>query len=239
MRRTSLKKASLWMMVLAAAGAGILAGCQKSIVKSQSSPVTYLYLAQESPDAPAMDVYFNMSKVNTQPFGYPQTTQHYLQLNPGLYAFQFTINGTQNILATASDSLHTNTPYSLFVYDTAAALKTMIIQDSFPVSTTSAAYVRFLHFSPGPDTVDVYQNTTKLFSLRTFADNVSQPSQAIFQSTDPGIYTFTAIDHQTGDTLGTQPHLMLQTGTGYTLVLRGLPQRKDSLATSLDYMVNN
>lgn len=227
-------------MALAVAGTGILAGCQKSIVpKQSSSPITYLYMAQESPDAPAMDVYFNMSMVNTQPFAYPQTTQHYLQLNPGMYAFQFTLRGTQTVVATASDSLHTNVPYSLFVYDTAAALKTTIIQDSFPVSTTGSAYVRFLHFSPGPDTVDVYQNTTKLFSLRTFADIVSQPPLAIFQTTDPGIYTFTAIDHQTGDTLGTQPNLMLQGGTGYTLVLRGLPNRTDSLATSLDYMVNN
>ena len=239
MRSTFLNKISLQMMAIATAAAGILTGCQKNIVQSQSSPITYLYMAQESPDAPAMDVYFNMSKVNTQPFGYPQTTQHYLQLNPGMYAFQFTLSGTQTVVATASDSLHTNTAYSLFVYDTAAALKTMIIQDSFPLSTSNTAYVRFLHFSPGPDTVDVYQNTTKLFSLRTFADNVSQPSQAIFQSTDPGIYTFTAIDHQTGDTLGTEPNLMLQGGIGYTLLLRGLPHRTDSLATSLDYMVNN
>lgn len=238
MRIHAMKKNALKTLSILAAATAVLTGCQKHIVQSQSSPIAYLYLAQESPDAPAMDVYFNMSMVNTQPFGYPQTTQHYLQINPGLYAFQFTIHGTQTVIATASDSLHANTPYSLFLYDTAASLKTMIIQDSFASASSTSAYVRFLDLSPGADTVDLYQNTNKLLSLRTFADNVQQPSLAIFQSVDPGIYTFTAIDHQTGDTLGSQANMLLQNGMGYTLVLRGLPHRTDSLATHLDYMLN-
>lgn len=218
-----------------------LTGCLKNNTDN-TQPGAAVSILQASPSDVKMDLYFNTEKVNTQgPMAYPAAGSK--SVKTGTYVFSLVNTSSGDTLVQRTDSLQ-SAYYSLIVYDTGSHTDMTIFQDQFE-SSSSGMYLRFLQLSPDAGPVNFYiatsTDTTLASSNRTFADNVTDPDQAVFKGLDQGVYSFAAISATSGDTLASLPNVTLttQSASAYTLMLRGLASHgTDSLGLKLSLQGN-
>jgi len=215
-----------------------LTGCLKNNNDS-TQPGAAVSVLQASPSDAKMDLYFNTEKINTNgPMTYPSAG--YKSVKAGNYMFSLVNSATGDTIVQRTDSLESSY-YSLIVYDTGAATSMMLFPDQFQSASTSGTFIRYLQLSPDAGPVNFRIDTLLASDYRTFADNVTDPSRAIFDGIDQGVYSFTALNANTGDTLATLPSVTIspqQGASAYTLILRGLASHQDSLGLKLTLQAN-
>jgi hypothetical protein len=216
-----------------------LTGCLKNNNDSSTQPQAAVSILQVSPSDVSMDLYVNDDKINTTAITYPAAA--YKTLKSATYTFSLLNATTGDTIARRTDSLQ-SAYYSLIVYDTASATNMLLFQDQFQSSSSnSGLFLRYLQLSPDAGPVDFYINTTLASAERDFADIVYDPENAIFDGIDAGVYNFTAVSENTGDTLASLSNVTLtsQNGNAYTLMLRGLASHgTDSLGLKLTLQAN-
>lgn len=223
-----MKKNVFLLSVAALAGMALLSSCLKNSSDNNSGPQAILSVLQASPDAPSLDLFYNTSKVASG-VTYNQNGITYTQ--PGSYEISIVNTNTGDTLKQISDSIQ-SAYYSLIVYDTAGKWNLMFIQDQFDDSQDpSDAFIRFLQLAPGVSPVDVFVDSVRLFSGRTFADNLQNSGLSKFRTIGSGTHSFYALSEQ-GDTLGSLKNVSLSPNV-YTIYLSGLVSRTDSLGVRL------
>lgn len=228
-----MKKNVFLLSLAALTGMTVFSSCLKSNSNNNTQPQAAVSVLQASPDAPPLDLLYNTTKVASA-ITYNQNGLTYPQ--PGNYDISIVNTNTGDKLAEISDSIQ-SAYYSLVIYDTAANRKIMLIQDQFEENQDpSKAFLRFLQLTPGLNPVDIYMDSVKLYSGRTFADNLQSSSLAQFKAISAGTHSFYALDANS-DTLGTIKDVNLG-AHAYTIYLSGLQGRTDSLGVTLRGIIN-
>lgn len=235
------------MLSLSVAAAALvvtsLAGCLKNN-DNANQPGAGLSVLQASPTNVGMNLYINDEKINSQgPITYPAAG--FQNIKTGNYVFSLVNASTGDTIAQAEDSLQ-SAYYSLIVFDTGYATSIALFQDEYQTGSSNSGYfIRYLQLSPDAGTVNFYLNTqtdTMLVSSnREFADFVGISDYSVFNGIDEGVYNFTAVDANNGDTLASLANVAIppQNANVYTLMLRGLRSHTDdSLALKLTLQAN-
>lgn len=199
----------------------VVASCAKPSDPQPVRSFSKVFLVQASPDAPAMDIYFDNQKAQGLLMQYPLATSTYLNVDTGVHAFKFTASGTTTALTSHSQRFVEKQLYTLITYDSLSKIKTMSIRDEYGNYDAGRAFVRFLHLSPNGPAVDVYFNDLKIFSNRQFADNVQDTVLSRFKVSEQTYVNILMRLASTGDTLASLNNVTLLTGGVYTIVAKG------------------
>lgn len=219
----------LWCVV-AVVGMSIT-GCLKA-TDPQPQPakayISILHLATAAP-APSVDIFFNTTKVTSNPFGAGGVSQTYSAVEKGAFSVTFKKAGSDSVIATIPASQYDSLGfYTIMLYNlhgTPAAAEAMLVEDDFSDLTLDKPYFRFFHASPsvtdlGP--VDLYVDNNKIFTQRVSGDNQYSPYYNEFQPTTSGSHVF-SVKLSSNDSLiaKTATDVNLISGNAYTIYLGG------------------
>lgn len=196
----------------------LLSSCFKNDNNVYIPPAAYVSFIQASPDAPALDFYLNTSKVNSIPINFGNTID-YIKAYTGVRTANFYAAGTMNKIFSDTVQLNPNVGYSLFLVNAVAHPGVFLLTDSISRPATGNASIRFVNVSPDAPAVDlaIKDSTTPLISNKAFKGY--SPFSSIQGNQT---YTFEVRQHGTNTVLATLTGAKLNTGSIYTIWLRGL-----------------
>lgn len=208
----------------------LFSGCLKSDTPPPSNPKTYISLLHLAPTGPALDVYFNESKVSNAPFTPGSITSGYNAVDKGNYTVRFK--------KATSDSLVTEIPfaqydslafYSIFLYNEQenGPVHALRIKDDFLGLENTKPYYRFFHGSPNTGAIDIYIDNVLLESDRTAADNVGMNILNKFTAISSGHHVIDVKLAGTDTVIATLNTEFIP-GNAYTLYLKGLENGVDN-----------
>ena len=202
----------------------LLTGCLKSVENTPQRPKTYMAFMQLAAKGPSVELYFN-DVDGSDGFTPGTVTSRYNQIDPGFYSMKFKKTGGDSLVASLPtmyyDSLNF---YTFLLFSTMDnRVEAQVIHDDYTVMTDqNKMYYRFFNMSPEFDNVDLYLNSDKKESGRTYADNVYGSSfYNEFRPIDPGSYTVTVKKAGT-DSVITQTNFSFTSLNAYTIYLKGL-----------------
>lgn len=177
------------------------------------------------PDAPDLSVFLNGSNVAVG-LGYGSYTL-YSSIVPGNISMQVQ-SYSHAITADTSFAVAVNRYYSVFLTDTTAAIKPIVLRDSFPQPDTGYCGLRFLIFSPGISGIDfhILKSDSTInqtgWANRSYGDNITLDSINTFKKYKSGTYSF-FITSRTNvkDTLTRFTSKTFGDSSNYTLLLEG------------------
>lgn len=141
-------------LILAAAAAAVLAG--SSALGAQAADNARVRVVHASPDAPAVDVYANGSRVLSDiPF---KVASDYLSVPAGNYSFEVRAAGAaadSNPVLSVSADLQAGTDYTVMAVDRLSQIKARLFIDNNSAPAAGKAHVQVVHASPDAPTVDI------------------------------------------------------------------------------------
>lgn len=176
-----------------------------------------------SPDAPAVDIYFN-DKIVGKNLAYRQFTP-YFSLAPGLYNIRIYPAGkTTNPVINTSYNFIPNTIQTIAAADRLANIKLLHFEEPKLPQIPNKSYIRFAHLSPNAPAVDVtLPNGNVLFK------NVGFTKATSYLPINAGTYTFQLRPTGTSDIILTVPNVSIRPGRYYTLYAIGLLNERPPL----------
>jgi Domain of unknown function (DUF4397) len=220
------KRTSLLTILFCSSILLTFSGCVK---KDPESRITQVLLVPLSPNATACDFSINGTLYATT-VGYSSTagtiryTLPYYTIEPKAGSvIAYNVTGTPNKFASVTADLVEDNVYSTFLIDSIAKAKAVVVKDDLTDPTPGKVKIRFLHFSPNTAALDVMiQGTTnKLFTNRTFNDQVVTTANENFIEINPGTYTFLFNLTSSGATAYTTSAQSLLPDRIYTIAVRG------------------
>jgi Domain of unknown function (DUF4397) len=225
----------------------LLTGFSSCIKKDPILSSAQVLFVPLSPNAPAVDFYFNnsfvartvnySSTIGTATYGFP-----YFITNTGTLDIRYTRTGiTSANLASISKPVQEDRAYSSFLIDSVGKAKVAWVEDDLSDPDPGKVKFRFFHFSPNAPAVDVeILNTTTgaLFTNRTFNDQDTDPNKAKFINITPGVYQFVFKLAGTNTVAYTTTSLTLVPDRIYSLAARGFVGGTGSAALGAWFYVN-
>ena len=175
--------------------------------------------------APSFEVFFNNTKVSSNPFTPGSVSAAYNPVDPGNFSVIFKKEASDSVVANVPsamyDSLHY---YTIFVYNLQAngPAQAFRIEDDFRNVTLSKPFYRFIHASSNTGPVDLYIDNVKNQAGRLLADNTGQSSFNNFVETATGYHNLQVKLAGTDSTIASQNNVELLSGAAYTIYLKGL-----------------
>ena len=197
------------LLVISSLLIATIPGCLK---KDPESKITQVLLVPLSPNATACDFSINGTLFATT-VNYSTTTgtirytfpYYTVEPKPGsIISYNATGSITNKFSSVTADLLEDKV-YSTFLIDSIGKAKAVIVTDDLSDPTPAKVKIRFFHFSPNTVPLDiVIQGATgKLFTNRSFNDQVTSTDIEKFIEIDPGTYTFLFNNATTGATVYT------------------------------------
>lgn len=217
--------------------AAVMASCSKEDASNASPSNVQLLVANMSPDLFPVNLFVNNIRQTTTGYSY-NSTPNYAAL--GTTNFPLQIRALRNgvTLFTVSDTLKSNTKYSLFV----TGLFADSIYHVFLADDTAAlapigkgGKLRFVNASPTTTAFDVWANGTPVLKAVKF--NTVSPYVVL----PAGSYTFKAYAAGNSTTeLANVQGVTIRDGGLYTMYSKGIPNRAttDTARLSLAYITN-
>ncbi len=172
----------------------LFTGCMKDTPIEPPKPVSYVSVMNTSLTSPAVEMLLNNEKV-TPPMNPGTVFSRYSAIEPGALNVTFKKAGADSLVASlpAGEYYDSSKFYTVLLYDKiAGGAGAVRIQDVFPTSDVTKAYIRFFQLSMDMPEVDLYFDNTKVFSARTPADNTTSQAHNSFQAYVPGSYSIKA-----------------------------------------------
>ena len=210
-----MKNLTLRMAVLAVAAAPLaLAACSSDSPTSPSAGTAQVRVAHLSPDAPAVDVYVDGTRV-VSGAGFKDVTG-YLTLPVGSASVRVTPAGaTSPAVIDTTVTLAAGRSYTVAATGLLAAIQPVVLEDDR--GTTGQAKVRFVHASPDAPAVDIaVTGGPVLFSNVPFRQATAYPEVA------PSTYDLEARPAGSGAVALKVPDVTLNARTNYTIFAVGL-----------------
>lgn len=213
-----------WRLAGLAIIVSVLSGCLKSEDPAPSAPKAYISLMHLAPTAPALDVFFDNSRVSNTPFTPGSVTSGYNAVDRGIFAIRFKKTSSDSLVAevplTHYDSLSF---YTLVIYNQQVdgPAKVVRIKDDFAGLESTKPYYRFFHASPNTGAIDLYIDNIRVESDRSHIDNAGYDPFNKFSATTSGHHTIQARLAGTDTVVATANIDMIQ-GNAYTFFLKGL-----------------
>ncbi len=176
-----MKKNASWMLIVAGAMIGLMAA-PAAFAQSGNAMVRVVHA---SPDAPAVDVYVNGTKVDALtnvPFF---TASAYLPLPAGKIDVKVTPAGaaTPAVIDAKGVTIEAGKSYTIAATGLLASIKPTILVDNLGAPAAGKAHVRIIHASPDAPAVDVrVKGGLALFS------NLAFPNASQYLPVDAGTY---------------------------------------------------
>jgi hypothetical protein len=144
----------VFKLILAVAAAAMLAG--SAAFGAQAEDDARVRVVHASPDAPAVDVYANGSRVlSNVPF---KGASDYLNVPAGNYSFEVRAAGaaadSSPVLSVSAD-LQVGTDYTVMAVDRLTQIEARLFIDDNSAPATGKAHVQVVHASPDAPTVDI------------------------------------------------------------------------------------
>lgn len=216
--------------VMAVAAVGLfgvltLSSCLKNSDNNATptQPVALLSVIQAVPDAPAADFYLDNSKVNLTALSY-NSRLDYFKAAVGTRNAIFTQTTTDVKLFSDSVSLAANQAYSLFVSNTTASPKFLLLTDTIKQPSSGNASIRFVDVSPDAGDLDL-----AITGGAVIASHISYNQWTGFVPVG-GNQTYTLEVRQAGTTniVAKLTNASLSTGSVYTVWVHGLVNTTDA-----------
>jgi hypothetical protein len=226
-----------WISLLVGIVASLFSiqGCSKagkdSVVDPSPAPARFMFV-QASPDAPAIDLYVDNTRVDSN-FVYPGSTK-YIEVSAGLRTLRVMRSGALDTLCLSQIPVTGGLSYTIFSVDSVANCYSMLLVDNLSPPATGKANLRFVHVSPNAPPVDlVVEGGITLFTDKSFK---GRPD---FVPIDAGTYTFDVKVAGTSTVLASARDVLLEGGKIYTLYLRGFAGSTGITAIDASILVHN
>lgn len=220
-----VSKRSVMFMAAGLLGVMALSSCLKNNDNNAtpSQPVALLSVINAVPDAPASDFYLDNNKVNLNAMNY-NSRLDYFKVVPGKRGAIFYATGTTNKLFADSVTLTANQAYSLFVSNTTASPKFLLLTDTIKQPSSGNASIRLVDVSPDAGDVDL-----AVTGGPVLASHIGYNQWTGFIPVGGG-QTYTIEVRQAGTTtvLAKLTNATLATGSVYTVWLHGLVNTTDA-----------
>ena len=234
------RKTGISLLSMAIAVGFVMSSCIKSSTPPPATPAkSYVSILHLAPTAPTLDVFFNDTKVSTNPFTPGSVSAAYNEVEKGDFAIRFKKASSDSVVATVPfaeyDSLRF---YTIFIYNLQAngPAEAMRIEDNFAGLNANKTFYRFFHASPNVNSVDLYIDNAKIQSGRSQADNAGQGPLNEFVEASPGFHTFQVKLAGTDSTIASSTSVDLAAGNAYTIYLKGLGGGSGSSGLSLELL---
>ncbi len=193
-----------------------------------------LSVTHASPDAPAVDIYIDNSKVTTTPFSFSNTTGYLKNLISGKRNIKVNVAGTTTNVINADITFDGNKSYSLFAIDSVSKLSTILSVDDLTAPAAGKAHVRFIHLSPDAPAVDI-----AVVGGPVVFPNSSFKSVSAFTPLGAGTYNLEVRVAGTTNVALTLPSITLESGKIYTVYAKGFLGGTGAQALDAGIIVNN
>lgn len=193
-----------------------------------------LSVTHASPDAPAVDIYIDNSKVTTTPFSFSNTTGYLKNLISGKRNIKVNVAGTTTNVINADITFDGNKNYSLFAIDSVSKLSTLLTVDDLTAPAAGKAHVRFIHLSPDAPAVDI-----AVVGGPVVFPNSSFKSVSAFTPLGAGTYNLEVRVAGTTNVALTLPSITLESGKIYTVYAKGFLGGTGAQALDAGIIVNN
>lgn len=193
-----------------------------------------LSVTHASPDAPAVDIYIDNSKVTTTPFSFSNTTGYLKNIISGKRNIKVNVAGTTANVINADITFDGNKSYSLFAIDSVSKLSTILTVDDLTAPAAGKAHVRFIHLSPDAPAVDI-----AVVGGPVVFPNSSFKSVSAFTPLGAGTYNLEVRVAGTTNVALTLPSITLESGKIYTVYAKGFLGGTGAQALDAGIIVNN
>ena len=193
-----------------------------------------LSVTHASPDAPAVDIYIDNSKVTTTPFSFSNTTGYLKNIISGKRNIKVNVAGTTTNVINADITFDGNKNYSLFAIDSVSKLSTILTVDDLTTPAAGKAHVRFIHLSPDAPAVDI-----AVVGGPVVFPNSSFKSVSAFTPLGAGAYNLEVRVAGTTNVALTLPSITLESGKIYTVYAKGFLGGTGAQALDAGIIVNN
>lgn len=230
-----MKKKILLPGILLIAGVGLLfSACNKEdAVVTPAKTYAKVMVVHASPNAPAVDLLIDNSKVNSTGLGFPNNTG-YLNVESGKRNIKVTASGTLTSVIAADLDFAKDMNYSIFAVDSLSKISPIVLTDDLTTPATGKAHVRFIHLSPNAPAVDVAvaSSGAVVFGNKQFKEYTS------FTPLDAGDYNLDVRVAGTSTVALVLPKITLESGKIYTIFAKGFLGATGVQALGAEIIVN-
>lgn len=192
-----------------------------------------LMIIHASPDAPAVDLFLDGTKLNSVPVNYTDNTS-YITAIPGTRLLKVNVAGTLTTALQASLSVVSGKNYSVFAIDSVSNLSGLVVEDNLAAPAAGKAHVRFIHLSPDAPAVDVaVTGGGVVFGNQSFEDFTA------FTPLDANTYNLEVRLAGTPTVVLPLPGIVLTAGKIYTVYAKGFVGGTGAQALGAEIIVNN
>ncbi len=186
-----------------------------------------------SPNAPAVDLLVDNSKVNTTGLGYPNNTG-YLNVESGTRNITVNPTGTLTSVINADLNFIKNMSYTIFAIDSVSKIAPLLLTDDLTMPAAGKAHVRFVHLSPNAPAVDVAvaSSGAVVFGNKKFKESTA------YTPLDAGDYMLDVRVAGTSTVALTLPKITLESGKIYTVFAKGFLGATGIQALGAEIIVN-
>ena len=213
---------------IAMTAASVFSGCVKSVDPPAPQPAkTYITIMHLAPTGPALDIFFNETKVSNNPFTPGYVTATYNAVDKGAFSIKFKKAALDSLVAEVPTAQYDSLNYyTMFIYNLQAGgpVQALRIEDDYSevMANPGKLYYRFFHASPNVGAVDMYIDNVKAESGRMPADNSTQIVLSRFKETTHGVHNIQVKLAGTDTVIAFLTNAELSTGNAYTIYLQGL-----------------
>lgn len=192
-----------------------------------------LMIIHASPDAPAVDLLLDGTKLNSVDVNYTDNTP-YISATAGSRVLKVNVAGTLTTAMQANLSVVSGKNYSVFAIDSVSKLSGLVVEDNLATPASGKAHVRFIHLSPNAPAVDVAVTSGGVvFGNKSFKDFTA------FTPLDANTYDLEVRLAGTSTVVLPLPGIVLTAGKIYTVYAKGFVGGTGAQALGAEIIVNN
>ena len=192
-----------------------------------------LMIIHASPDAPAVDLLLDGTKLNSSAVNYTDNTA-YISAAAGTRVLKVNVAGTSTTALQASLSVVSGKNYSVFAIDSVSNLSGLVVEDNLAAPAAGKAHVRYIHLSPDAPAVDVaVTGGGVVFGNQSFEDFTA------FTPLDANTYNLEVRLAGTSTVVLPLPGIVLTAGKIYTVYAKGFVGGTGAQALGAEIIVNN
>lgn len=192
-----------------------------------------LMIIHASPDAPAVDLLLDGTKLNSSDVNYTDNTP-YISATAGTRVLKVNVAGTSTTALQANLSVVSGKNYSVFAIDSVSKLSGLVVEDNLSTPASGKAHVRFIHLSPDAPAVDVaVTGGGVVFGNKNFKDFTA------FTPLDANTYNLEVRLAGTSTVVLPLPGIVLTAGKIYTVYAKGFAGGSGAQALGAEIIENN
>lgn len=221
------------LLIIAGTSLFMTACNKKEVITTPTKTYAKVMVAHASPNAPAVDLLIDNTKINTTGLAFPSNTG-YLTVEAGKRNIKVTASGTMTSVIAADLDFTKDKNYSIFAVDSLSKISALVLTDDLTAPAAGKAHVRFVHLSPNAPAVDVAvaSSGAVVFGNKKFKESTN------YTPLDAGDYNLDVRVAGTSTVALVLPKITLEAGKIYTVFAKGFLGGTGVQALGAEIIVN-